>query len=66
MKRTDKDNVKRVADEDCIPALPKKKKRNNNIMPALKQQVIDLKDQGHTGKQISEQFNLAHSSVKNL
>ncbi|CAL4066652.1 unnamed protein product [Meganyctiphanes norvegica] len=67
MERTDKDNVKRVVDEDCIPALPKKKKKlNNNITPALKQQVIDLKDQGHTGKQISEQFNLAHSTVSKI
>ncbi|CAL4179741.1 unnamed protein product, partial [Meganyctiphanes norvegica] len=38
----------------------------NNITPALKQQVIDLKDQGHTGKQLSEQFNLAHSTVSKI
>ncbi|CAL4063695.1 unnamed protein product [Meganyctiphanes norvegica] len=66
MERTEKDKVKRMANEDCIPALPKKKMRNNNITPALKQQVIDLKDQGHTGKQISEQFNLANTAVSKM
>ncbi|CAL4179288.1 unnamed protein product [Meganyctiphanes norvegica] len=42
-----------------------KKKHNINITPALKQ-IIDLKDQGHTGKQISEKFNLANSTVSKI
>ncbi|CAL4143385.1 unnamed protein product, partial [Meganyctiphanes norvegica] len=33
---------------DKTAALPKKKTGNNNIMSALKQEIIDLKDQGHT------------------
>ncbi|CAL4234855.1 unnamed protein product, partial [Meganyctiphanes norvegica] len=57
---------KRMANEDCVLAVPKKKTRNNNITSALKQEIIDLKDQGHTGKQISEKFDLANSTVSKI
>ncbi|CAL4064276.1 unnamed protein product [Meganyctiphanes norvegica] len=55
-----------MANEDCIPALPKKKMCNTNIKPELKQQIIVLKDQVHTGKQISEKFDLANSTVSKM
>ena len=65
MERTDKDKEKRMANEECVP-VPKNKTRKYNIMSALKQEIIALKDQGHTGKQISEKFDLANSSVNIL
>ncbi|CAL4069022.1 unnamed protein product [Meganyctiphanes norvegica] len=44
----------------------RKKTCNNNITSALKQEIIALKDQGHTCKQISEKFDLANSTVSKM